>query len=283
MLENLRKSREGAFKKLTEKSEEKSSSTDSRIWTYVMDKSDTASAVLRFLPAVGTDEIPYVTVFSYGFKGATGKWYIENSLRTIGENDPVAEANNALWETGIEENRKIVKARKRRVAHYSNVLVIKDPANPENEGKVFLFKYGNAIKDIIMSKLRPEFDDVEPLNVFDIDTGANFHLRVMRKDDYVNYDKSDFSSPKPLCDGDEAEMERVLGLCYNLGEFVAPDKFKSYDELNARFLSVTGSTSAQTRTKMPTPIGDSMEHEKTVDAKEEPVSDDIDDFFKELC
>ena len=206
---------------------------DDRIWKPTPDKAGNATATIRFLPKHPDDELPWVKVFSHGFQGPGGRWYIENSLTTLGESDPVGELNSKLWNSGVEANKEIARKQKRRLHFYSNVLVIADPANPENEGKVMLFRYGKRIFDKIMDKAKPTFEDEKPVNVFDLWEGANFTLRMKKVEGYPNYDSSFFSDPTPVAPSDEAILE-VVNKQYRLAEFLERKNFKSYEELKTK-------------------------------------------------
>lgn len=212
---------------------------DNRYWTLTTDPSGTGSAVIRFLPqSPGEDDFaPYVKIWSHGFKGPTGQWYIEKSLTTIGKPDPVSEHNQKLWATETKENRDLASKRKRRLRYVANIYVIKDPLKPENEGKVFLFSFGQKIMDKIKDLLKPEFDDQPSVNAFDMWTGANFRLRAKKVGDFPNYDASDFAAAGPLLDDDEA-LETIWNAQYKLQEEIAASQFKSYDELKTRFYQV---------------------------------------------
>lgn len=213
---------------------------DDRFWKPSVDKAGNGQAVLRFLPAPPGEELPWVRVFDHGFQGPSGKWYIENSLTTINKPDPVGELNSELWNSGIEANKEIARKQKRRLSYISNVLVIRDPANPENEGKVFLYKYGKKIFDKVKDVMQPTFEDEKPVNPFDLWEGANFKLRIRQVEGYRNYDKSEFDGPSPLSE-DDAELERVWKQAHSLAAFLDPSNFKSYDELKAKLNAVLGS------------------------------------------
>ena len=206
---------------------------DDRIWKPTPDKAGNATATIRFLPKHPDDELPWVKVFSHGFQGPGGRWYIENSLTTLGESDPVGELNSKLWNSGVEANKEIARKQKRRLHFYSNVLVIADPANPENEGKVMLFRYGKRIFDKIMDKAKPTFEDEKPVNVFDLWEGASFKLRMKKVEGYPNYDSSSFSDPAPVAPSDEAILE-IVNKQYRLAEFLERKNFKSYEELKTK-------------------------------------------------
>jgi len=207
---------------------------DKRFWKLVQDKAGNGSAIIRFLPPVNGDEFPWVRVFSYGFKTATGKWYINDSPSTIGLPDPVLEYNGQCYARG-DEGKADARTRSRRTQFISNIVVLKDPANPDNEGKVFLYKYGKKIHEMITSKAKPEFEDDSPFYVWDLDEGANLKLRIKIKDKYPNYDSSEWAAQSALFDGEEDEMQKAIDTCYKLSEFTDPARFKSYDELKKQF------------------------------------------------
>ena len=213
--------------------QEKKSYTDERLWKPELDKSGNGYAVLRFLPAVHGEELPWAKVYSHAFQGPTGQWYIENSLTTVGQKDPVSEYNTALWNTGAESDKEIARKQKRKLQYYSNIYVVTDPKHPENEGKVFLFRYGKKIYDKLLAAMQPEFQDEQPVNPFDPFSGANFKLKIRKVAGFWNYDTSDFESSSKLFE-DEAKIEAVCQKAYPLKEFTAADNFKSYDELKTR-------------------------------------------------
>jgi hypothetical protein len=213
-------------------------SADDRYWKPTMGKDGVGSAIIRFLPAPEGEDLPWVKLYSHGFQGPGG-WYIENSLTTTGQKDPVSELNRGLWNSGSEKDKETVRKQKRKLSYFSNIYVVKDPANPQNEGKVFLFKYGKKIFDKILNAMQPEFDDEEPINPFDFWQGANFRLKLVKKDGYWNYDKSDFAPSSPLL-GDDDALEGLWKKEYSLTALVAPDQFKSYDELEKRMNYVLG-------------------------------------------
>ena len=206
---------------------------DDRFWKPELDKASNGYAVIRFLPVIREEDVPFARLFSHGFKGPGG-WYIENSRTTIGEKDPVSEMNTQLWNSGLESDKDIARQRKRRLNYISNIYVVSDPANPENEGKVFLYKYGKKIFDKINEAMQPEFADEDPIDPFDFWKGANFKLKVRKVAGYINYDKSEFESPSPLLNGDDALLEELWNKQYSLKEFTDPSNFKSYEQLKQR-------------------------------------------------
>lgn len=231
---------------------EKKNYNDERQWKISRDQAGNGYAVIRFLPAAEGNELPFVRYWDHFFKGETGQWYIEKSLTSIGQNDPVSEANSKLWATEDKSNQELVRTRKRRLHYVSNILVESDPANPENEGKVFMFTYGKKIFDKVMEAMQPEFADEDPINPFDFWEGASFKLKVRKVDGYPNYDKSEFTRPAPLSNDDD-DLESIYNKLYDLNEFTDPKNFKSYDELYARFRLVTGEGGS------PAPVMETME------------------------
>ena len=219
-----------------EKTAVKSGGADERLWKPSLDKSGNGYAVIRFLPAPESEDIPWAKVYSHAFQGPGG-WYIENSLTTIGQKDPVSEYNRDLWNSGNDADKETVRKQKRKLSYYSNIYVVKDSTNPENEGKVFLFKYGKKIHDKILAAMQPEFEDESPINPFDFWQGADFKLKIRKVDGYWNYDKSEFDSPAPLLDDDDA-LEAIWKQEYSLAEFTAPTSFKSYEDLERRLNQV---------------------------------------------
>jgi hypothetical protein len=224
--------------KEVEKMSNTTSGADERLWKPELDKTGNGYAVIHFLPAPEGEDLPWAKVYSHAFQGPGG-WYIENSLTTIGQKDPVGEYNRELWNTGSEANKEVVRKQKRKLSYYSNIYVVQDNANPSNEGKVFLFKYGKKIFDKIMASMQPEFEDETPINPFDFWQGANFKLKIRKVDGYWNYDKSEFDRVSPLLDDDDA-LEALWKKEYSLDEFVSPSSFKTYEQLEARLKAVLG-------------------------------------------
>ena len=274
---------------------EKKSYVDERIWKPVMDKTGNGFAIIRFLPAPKGEELPWVKLWNHAFQGPTGQWYIENSLTTISQNDPVSELNTKFWNSGVESDKEIARKQKRKLQYYSNIYVVKDSANPENEGKVFLYRFGKKIFDKIMETMQPAFEDETPVNPFDFWEGANFKLKLRKVDGYWNYDKSEFEAPSALADDDD-KLEKLWEKQYSLSEFTAPTNFKSYDELQTRLNTVlSGTTKVGNVTDMQTgsAFDDSPSTTTVVDTKEEPAptvsmsntedDDDTMSYFEKLA
>ena len=217
--------------------QEKKSYVDERLWKPVMDKSGNGYAVIRFLPAPEGEDMPWAKVWNHAFQGPTGQWYIENSLTTVGQNDPVSEYNSKLWNSGVESDKEIARKQKRKLQYYSNIYVVKDSANPENEGKVFLYRYGKKIFDKIMESMQPAFEDETPVNPFDFWKGADFKLKITRVAGFWNYDKSEFAESSTLGDFSDKELEAIWKEEHSLAAFTADDQFKSYEELKQRLES----------------------------------------------
>lgn len=255
----LKQARTSSFDKLNSQLQkmgtQQSSGSDDNFWKLEVDKAGNGYAVIRFLPAPKGEDMPFVRLWDHGFQGPGG-WYIENSLTTLGQDDPVSEYNSQLWNSGIESNKDIARKQKRRLGFIANIYVVKDPANPQNEGKVMQYKFGKKIFDMLNDVMNPQFPDEAPVNPFDFWEGANFNLKARNVEGYRNYDKSDFSSPCALVkpDGSElsdSELEAIWESQGSLQEFVDPKNFKSYNELKAKLykvLGLDGSASAPTTT-----------------------------------
>ena len=262
---------------------------DDRLWKLDVDKSGNGYAVIRFLPAPNGEDLPFVKLYSHAFQGPGG-WYIENSLTTLGQKDPVSEFNTTLWNNGTDAGKDTARKQKRKLTYISNIYVVKDPANPENEGRVFLFKYGKKIFDKITAAMQPEFEDEEAIDPFDFWQGANFKLKAKNVAGYRNYDSSEFTAQSPVLEDDDA-LEALWKKESSLQEFVAPDQFKTYEVLRARLESVLRTASTN---RVDEDLEDESEGRGTItpDVKEPVVtapaasSDDDDDtlsYFAKLA
>ena len=218
---------------------EKKSYGDDRMWKPTVDKAGNGYAVIRFLPAVEGDDLPWAKYWDHFFQGPTGQWYVEKSLTTIGKDDPVSEMNSKLWNTGIEADKDTARKRKRRLHYVSNIYVVSDPENPENEGKVFLYTYGAKIFEKIMDSMQPKFQDESPVNPFDMWKGANFKMKIANVAGYRNYDRSEFANAEAL-NADDSVLEGIYNQQHSLNEFTDPSSFKSYSELNLKLTRVLG-------------------------------------------
>jgi hypothetical protein len=255
----------------------KESYKDDRFWKPGLDSSKNGYAVIRFLPPVEGEDVPFVKLYSHAFQGKGG-WFIENCRTTLGEKCPICEANTELWNSGLEEDKDIARKRKRKLNYISNILVISDPANSENEGKVFLFKYGTKIFEKVQALMSPEFKDETPIDPFNFWEGADFKLKIRNVGGYVNYDRSEFAAPAPLMGGDDKKLETLWKKQYSLKEFVVTSNFKSYEELKERFKKTVGE---DIREQFDESSAKTVEDDSTV---EQVPSEDMDtlDYFKSL-
>ena len=275
---------------------ETKSYTDDRFWKPELDKSGNGYAVVRFLPTPEGEEMPWVSYWDHGFQGPGG-WYIEKSLTTLGKQDPVSEYNTQLWNTGIEANKEIARKQKRRLHYVSNVFVVSDPKNPDNEGKVFLYKFGKKIFEQLKEAISPQFEDEAAINPFDLREGANFKIKIRKVDGYWNYDKSEFDSIEPLFD-DETRLTEVATSVHSLSEIIAPSEFKSYDELKEklnRVLGLSGGVSTSTAESVAEDLEEVPWSNTTETVADEPVvasaestlekesGEDAMDYFKKLA
>lgn len=298
--DKLKQNRAASINKLVEAAEKINTPKtygDDRLWSPAVDKAGNGYAIIRFLPAKEGEDLPWVRFWDHGFKGPTGRWYIENSLTSIGQPDPVAEINSILWNSGNEKDKEIARERKRRLHYVSNILVVSDPANPDNEGKVFLYKFGKKIFDKIMDIMQPQFQDETPVNPFDFWSGANFKLKIRNFEGYRNYDKSEFDGVSELFGGDEAKLEKVYNKLYSLKDFVDPSSYKSYADLKRKLIEVLGSealagtmTEEHSVTARAESIGKTVEASPTyaeVDSPELDSKEDDDDeslsYFAKLA
>tara|TARA_R110000803_G_scaffold95965_1_gene164070 strand:- start:197 stop:1111 length:915 start_codon:yes stop_codon:yes gene_type:complete len=295
---DLKRSSKSTYDKLIEETNKLQSNNqgksgaDTRFWQPEVDKAGNGYAVIRFLPAPKGEDIPWVRLFSHGFQGPGG-WYIENSLTTLNEQDPVGEYNTTLWNRGDEAGKEQARKQKRRLGYIANIYMVKDPAHPENEGKVFLYKFGKKIFDKINESMAPEFEDESPVNPFDMWEGANFKMKIRNVEGYRNYDKSEFDSTSVLSEDDDV-LEKVWSSEYSLQEFVDRKNFKSYAELQARLNRVLGATAVSSTASE---IDEDVVMESPVVARQAPApkakedevpwgeesSDDSLDFFKKLA
>ena len=271
--------------------QEKKSYVDERLWKPTMDKSGNGYAVIRFLPSCEGEDLPWAKVWNHAFQGPTGQWYIENSLTTLGNNDPVSEYNSKLWNSGVESDKETARKQKRKLQYFANIYVVSDSANPQNEGGVFLYRFGKKIFDKLMEAMQPAFEDESPINPFDFWNGANFKLKLRKVDGYWNYDKSEFESVSALSEDDDV-LEGIYKKQYSLNEFTAASNFKSYDELKTRLDMVLSGTVAA-NTTVQTLMEDEPTATVSVDTKETPAptvsvsaEDDDDDamsYFEKLA
>ena len=256
-----------------EKSNKSNDYKDDRFWRPTLDSASNGYAVIRFLPAVEGEDIPWVKLYSHAFKGKGG-WFIHNCPTTIGQKCPVCEANSELWNSGTESDKRIARDRKRKLNYVSNILVVEDPAAPQNKGKVFLFKYGKKIFEKIQEQMNPEFEDENAVNPFDFWKGANFKLKIRKVEGYVNYDKSEFSAAAPLFDGDDVKLEEIWKKQYALKTFVDPKEFKSYPELKTKLVDALGNDIRSSGDDSPE---ETIEAEPRVRSNRKPIKTEVDE------
>ncbi|MCS5551285.1 MAG: single-stranded DNA-binding protein [Gammaproteobacteria bacterium] len=257
---------------------------DDRFWKPELDKTGNGYAVFRFLPAVQDEDLPWARLWSHAFQGPGG-WLIENSLTTLNKKCPISEANSLLWNSGVEADKDIARKRKRKLSYYANILIVSDSKHPENEGQVKLYRFGKKIFDKITEAMKPEFEDETPINPFDFWEGANFKLKIRKVDGYWNYDKSEFEGPSAVFDNDEA-IEELWNKQFPLKPFLAPENFKSYDELKAKLDKVlTGVRNTGTAEDVAVPPATPTNVpnvEKTVSAPSTPTTTTDDDSDETL-
>lgn len=287
---SLKKSRKTSLDSLVKAAEKLTARTDNgpdqRLWKAEVDKSGNGYAVLRFLPAPKNEDVPWVKIYDHGFQGPGG-WYIENSRTSLGsgEKDPVSEHNSMLWNSGVESNKEIARKQKRRLKYFSNILMVKDPANPSNEGKVFLYQYGAKIFEKLQNAMQPEFEDETPVNPFDLWEGANFKLKIRNVGGFRNYDMSEFESSSPV-EGDDDKLEEIWNSQYSLVEFLDPKNFKNYEVLQARLNHVLGKPNLQVvDNEAPAPVMKTAESKDEVpwSSNDEEDDDESLSFFKKLA
>jgi len=250
---------------------------DERLWKPEVDKAGNGYAVIRFLPAPNGEDLPWVKLYSHAFQGSGG-WYIENSLTTLNQKDPVSEFNTSLWNSGVDSDKEIARRQKRKLSYYTNIYVVKDPANPQNEGKVFLYKFGKKIFDKIMGAMQPEFEDESPINPFDFWQGADFKVKIKKVAGYWNYDSSEFSAPSPLLDDDDA-LEALWKKEYSLAELVNASQFKSYEDLKKRLEQVLKLNAAPARPV----VEEDVDREPAPVAAAPSADDDALAYFQQLA
>lgn len=257
---------------------------DDRFWKPELDKTGNGYAVIRFLPASEKEEMPWQRVWSHAFQDKGG-WYIENSLTTLNSKDPVSEDNTRLWNTGVDSDKDIARKRKRKLSYYSNIYIVSDPKHPENEGKVFLYKYGKKIFDKISEAMQPQFADEKAINPFDFWKGANFKLKIRKVDGYWNYDKSEFEGVTPVA-SEDANIKAIWAKQYPLKPFVDPSNFKSYEELKEklnRIIMGTRSTETVETVDLPQQTNGQVKSTNVVNSKPASEEDDTLSYFSKLA
>jgi hypothetical protein len=290
---DLKKKSKSGIEDLIKKMEDQTKAKDykdDRFWRPEQDKSGNGFAIIRFLPPVDGEDVPWVKMYNHAFQGPGG-WYIENSLTSIGQKDPVGELNNQLWNSGLESDKDLARIRKRKLTYIANIYVVSDPANPQNEGKVFLYKFGTKIFEKIQEAMKPEFNDEEPINPFDFWKGANFRIKIRKVGGFTNYDKSEFDSQSVLSD-DDAKLEKIWKSQHALLPLVDASNFKTYEELKSRMYEVLGGDvrgTAPSSQKTAEDVADELTEKKPSLKSKKPVEDDVDEesdalsYFQKLA
>lgn len=276
----LRKNRGSQLQKLNselEKLNNNFSKTDDRFWTPTVDKAGNGYAVLRFLPAAEGEDVPFIRRWDHGFKGPGGKWYIELSRNSLGEDDPTSDMNSKLWAQGENSvGRRTVSGSddmpgtKRRLHYIASVYIVEDPDKPENNGTVRLFKFGKKIFDKLNDAMNPKFKDEQALNPFDLWEGANFKLKIRKFEGHRNYDKSEFdrTTVGPLAGKTDTQLEEIWKSQVKLQTFLDPSLFKPYDELQKKLNSVMDITGTPaTRADRETPPREEAPKVKEAEAR----------------
>ena len=290
---DLKKKSKSGIEDLIKKMEDQTKAKDykdDRFWRPEQDKSGNGFAIIRFLPPVDGEDVPWVKMYNHAFQGPGG-WYIENSLTSIGQKDPVGELNNQLWNSGLESDKDLARIRKRKLTYIANIYVVSDPANPQNEGKVFLYKFGTKIFEKIQEAMKPEFNDEEPINPFDFWKGANFRIKIRKVGGFTNYDKSEFDSQSVLSD-DDAKLEKIWKSQHALLPLVDASNFKTYEELKSRMYEVLGGDvrgTAPSSQKTAEDVADELTEKKPSLKSKKPAEDDVDEesdalsYFQKLA
>ena len=290
---DLKKKSKSGIEDLIKKMEDQTKTKDykdDRFWRPEQDKSGNGFAIIRFLPPVDGEDVPWVKMYNHAFQGPGG-WYIENSLTSIGQKDPVGELNNQLWNSGLESDKDLARIRKRKLTYIANIYIVSDPANPQNEGKVFLYKFGTKLFEKIQEAMKPEFNDEEPINPFDFWKGANFRIKIRKVGGFTNYDKSEFDSQSVLSD-DDAKLEKIWKSQHSLLTLVDASNFKSYEELKARMYEVLGGDvrgTAPSSQKTAEDVSEELTEKKPSLKSKKPVEDDVDEesdalsYFQKLA
>lgn len=244
-LQEMRSKSEELFEQFRKQEEDKKKKreVDARFWTPTIKPDGTAEAIIRFLPSPKGENSPKVEFWTYSFEGPYG-WYIEKSLASLkqeGLYDPMAEYNNKLWKQG-EAGQQQARKQKRMLHYVSNILVIDDPEKPENNGKVFLYRYGSKIYD---NKIKPlmfptKTSGEKPVNPFSFWDGYNFNLVVKKQGEFNNYDSSYFArSPSAVADNDDG-IQAIWDKEYPLFEFIDPKNYKTREQLQKQIDKVFG-------------------------------------------
>lgn len=226
---------------------------DERQWDLTTDEKGNGSAVIRLLPQKDINQIPIVKFFEHyiRFVDKTGnvKYYRAKSPQTIGKPCPVSDIYYELNAIGTDEAKEFARQISRKTKFASNVYVIKDNGNPDNNGKVFYWTYGVKLLDKIKAVLNPSEDliaaGIQPINVFDPIDGANMILVRTKKskNDFPSYDNTTFDKPSALFTDIEEAKRFIEENCYDLNEIIlGEDTFEPYEKLLAKFKKAIAGT-----------------------------------------
>ena len=229
---------------------------DQRFYKPKFNKDGTFSAVVRFLPGPvkdGNEEISMIKKYSHYFSGPGGK-YDEECLTTISQQCPVCDENKKCWDAG---DKQTSRTRARVNSGITNILVINDPQAPENNGKVFLYKFGKKIIEKINEAKKPTNPTKKAIEVFSYYEGANFYITGKKTvtaegQKFTDYTSSSFES-NPSAIGDDNYIESIDKQLHSVEEFIKPTNFKSYAALQELFSRVMGRSMAQQPNPFQTP------------------------------
>lgn len=210
---------------------------DERFWLPTKDDTGSSNALIRLMPQPDIEQPPTISFFQHGFK-EKGKWFIENCPSTFAEPCPVCEHIQPYWDEDTEEASNYARRYSRTKQFICNILVIKDLIKPDNNGKVKLFKFGIKIYEKIEEKIFPESELDTPVQIFDPWEGVAFKLKLRQKASRNNYDNSEFAdNAGPVAPNDE-ELEVIFNQLVDLNEFLARDKFTSYEKMAKKFYRI---------------------------------------------
>lgn len=286
---NKRKSIQQTLTEISQNSTKKEYPKDEKLFKYTRDSSGNAFIQIRFLPS-RNQLPPLVPRYEHYFENIVGdkkRVFFDTCPTTIGNPCPLCESNRKAWQGGNED---LARKRARKSTWFVNIFVIKDSQTPDNNNKVFVWKIGKKIYEKIMAAMKPSDEDIsagkKPIDVFDLETGADFVVKVKNVAGFVNYDSSYFTDTKPLFK-DEKEIESVFNDIYLLDEYIDPKNFKGSEEITKRLDYVNGVNSDgsseededEVETFKPSKKGTATE-QKAPESNSSITEDDAEDLFK---